>query len=216
MFARCPVAYESGSCGYRTPNGLRTPVRIEPLQDLANAPRSYGDRSICGAVVEVQRVAVAADGLAAGEGDVVDVALRFVDRFRAEDPFVSAQEELGGLFEVEEGHAQSIEAAGGVGADAVVDHEPSALGLDQGWRQADFVGVPPAAAPGLEHHLVAAPAAQVGGVGDPDVCAGIGDGTMHEGEHAVDAARQQRGVFVVRLHHQAEPLEGDEIFGERE
>src|SRR5688572_31317462 len=38
-----------------------------------------------------------------------------------------------------------------------------------------------------------------GRIRDPDVRARIGDGTVHEREHAVDAPRQQRRVLVVRL-----------------
>jgi hypothetical protein len=44
----------------------------------------------------------------------------------------------------------------------------------------------------------------------------IGDRTVHEREHAVDAPRQQRRILVVRPHHQPAPFEADEIVGQRE
>jgi hypothetical protein len=70
--------------------------------------------------------------------------------------------------------------------------------------------------PRLQDETMAAPVAQIGGVRDPDVRAGVGHGPVQQGEAAVHAARQQRGILVIGLHHQPAALEGPEVLGERE
>ena len=85
-----------------------------------------------------------------------------------------------------------------------------------GGDKADLVGVPPRAFAREQDRLVAAPVAQIGRIRDPDVRAGVGDRPMDEREVAVDAARQERRVFVVGLHDEAVALERAKVVGERE
>ena len=85
-----------------------------------------------------------------------------------------------------------------------------------GGRQSDAIGVPPGAAPRRQHELVSTPVAKVRRKGDPDVRARVRHRAMQQGEAAVDAPGQQRGVLVVGLHDQAEALEAAEVLGERQ
>src|ERR1700730_5918519 len=60
-------------------------VGFEPGQHLVDAAGGEAHAGVCTAVVEVDRVAVWADGVAAGEDDVVDVSEALVGLFGPED-----------------------------------------------------------------------------------------------------------------------------------
>src|SRR5579871_1932177 len=104
---------------------------MEPIEQDANAAGGEGDAAVGGAVVHRDRIAVVADGLAAGEDDVVDVALALVLFFGREDPLIAAQQTALGALQVEERESQPVNRAGGGDAYAVVDHQPALWRLDQ-------------------------------------------------------------------------------------
>ena len=78
---------------------------LQPVENLADAARRQRDACLRGAVVEIQRFAIIRNGVAAGKGDVRDVAVSFVRRFRSEDPFVPAHQQLHRLLEIEQRRA---------------------------------------------------------------------------------------------------------------
>src|SRR5687767_4976426 len=65
----------------------RRAVLVEPAQQRLDAPGGERDAGIRGAVIEVDRVAVGIDGVAARKGDIADVAVFFVLFLGTEDPF---------------------------------------------------------------------------------------------------------------------------------
>src|SRR5687768_11617700 len=89
------------SCSSVTEQG-GTAIAIEPVQELANAAGCQGDAGIRRPVVEVDRVLVGANRVAAGEGDVGDVAFALVAGLGSEDPRIPAQQAVIRSLEVEE------------------------------------------------------------------------------------------------------------------
>src|ERR1043165_3550780 len=75
-------------------------VAIEPPEDLADAARRHRHAGVRRTVIEVQRIAVRSHGGATGKRDIPDVSMPLVRRFRSEDPFVPAQEQTLGMFEI--------------------------------------------------------------------------------------------------------------------
>ena len=69
---------------------------------------------------------------------------------------------------------------------------------------------------GFQHQLVAAPVAQVGRIGHPDVGPGRADRAMDQSPIPVDPMRQQGRVLVLRRHDHAVALEAAEILRERQ
>ena len=61
-----------------------------------------------------------------------------------------------------------------------------------------------------------APRTEVGRKRHPDMCAGRSHRPVHEGEVAIHATRQERGILVIRLHGEPQPLERDEVLGQGE
>src|SRR5579862_6785442 len=106
-----PKHGRSSALGERVEPGgaTSTGVFAEPRQHPADAPFGEGEAGVGRAVVEPQRVAVGAEGVAAREGDVRDVALALVDGRRAEDPRVAAGEARLRLVEREERRAEPVE-----------------------------------------------------------------------------------------------------------
>ena len=62
---------------------------LQPLQHATDTALSEGDRSVRGAIVQVERVAILPDRVAAGEDDVVHVTRALVVRFRRQHELVA-------------------------------------------------------------------------------------------------------------------------------
>src|SRR6185436_19270988 len=101
------------------------PMLVEPVQQLANAARGERNAGIGRAVVQIDRVAVGTQRVAAREGDVPDVPLALVRRFGTEDPCVAAQETVLRTVERQQGDAETIKTAGRRVPDAVIEHQPA-------------------------------------------------------------------------------------------
>src|SRR5439155_14928888 len=65
------------------------PVLVEPGEQLPHAAERERNASVCRAVIEVDRVAVSAESVAARERDVADVPLPLVRGLGTEDPRVA-------------------------------------------------------------------------------------------------------------------------------
>jgi len=120
-------------------------VLIEPLQELTNTSRRECYAGVRCAVVEIDRVTVGVDGVAAGEDDVGHVSLALVGCLGAENPRIAPKEAVVGLVEREKGDAETVERPRRRVPNAVIKHQPPSMGLNQRRREPDFVRVPPRA-----------------------------------------------------------------------
>lgn len=110
---------------------------IEPTEKLADASGRHGDARVSRTVIEVDGIAICAQGVAAGEGDVPDIALTFVRRLGSKDPRVTTQQAVLGGVQIKQCHTEAIETAGGRSSDPVIQHQPPSRGLDEWRRQTD-------------------------------------------------------------------------------
>src|SRR6266403_446506 len=104
---------------------FRVAVGIEPAQKRADAAMRQCDTRISGTVVEIDRVPVCCDGVAAGEYDILDVSVTFVIRFRGEHPRISAGQALFRLLKVEQRQAQPVYGTRWSPSHPVIDHQPA-------------------------------------------------------------------------------------------
>src|SRR5882724_12560247 len=155
------------------------PVLIQPAEQLLDASRGQGDAGVCRAVVEHHRVTVRPDRVSTGKGDVADVALALISRLRPEDPHVAAKQTVIGPGEIQEREPQPIQAPGRGVPDAMIDHQPTARGLDQRWRKPNLVRIPPRPPPRLQHELVTAPVPEVRRIRNPDMGARVVHRPVH-------------------------------------
>ena len=100
-------------------------ICIQPREETTHACRGQSDAGIGRSVIEVDGVAIRADGLTAREHDVVHISDALVGGFGTEDPFVSAFEADLGLVDVKEREAEAIDASRGGNPHTVVDHQPA-------------------------------------------------------------------------------------------
>ncbi len=151
-----------------------------------------------------------------GNTTSVHVSNALVGGFRTEDPRVPALQADCRFLQIEERQTETINASRSRLPHTVIDHEPAFRRFD-GWRtQANFVRVPPTAAPRFENDFVTAPMAQVGRIGDPHMSAKSGHWPMDESPASANPMRQQRRVLILRRHDYAESIKAPEIFGERQ
>ena len=189
---------------------------VQPIQQRTHAGPSQRDRAVGSSVVDIECVAIGVHRVSAREDDVVDVAVAFVVGFRAKDPRISSQQAFFRILKIEERHTQPVQTARRRVPDSVVEHEPSPRSLDRRRRQPNFVGVPPGALARFQHEPVPPPVAQVGRIGNPDVCSEVRHGPMNQGPESIDSPGQKRCIFIVRRHDDAVALEAVKVFGERQ
>src|SRR5205807_7825876 len=124
---------------------VRVPVLVEPMQQRADAARREGDARICGAVVEIDRVAVGVERVAAGERDVAHVPLALVQSLGTEDPRIATRETAFRVLQCEQRNAEAVKTPSGRLPHAVVEHQPPTRCFDQRRGEPDLVRVPPTA-----------------------------------------------------------------------
>src|SRR3954452_9829465 len=134
---------------------------VEPTEKLADASGGHGDAGVSRTVIKVDGIAICAQRVAAGEGDVPDIALAFVRRLGSKNPRVTTQQAVLGGVQIKQRHTEAIETAGGRSSDAVLQYQPPPRGLDERRRQTNAVRIPPGTSTCGQHKLVAAPVAQV-------------------------------------------------------
>jgi len=75
---------------------------MQPIQERANAAGCEGHAGVGTSIIEVDTIAIRADGLAAREDYVTDVAYHLVHGLRPEDPLVAPQQAMLRPFEIEQ------------------------------------------------------------------------------------------------------------------
>ena len=76
-------------------------VPVEPPEELADFPRRQADAGVRGTVIQVDRVTVVAERVAAWERDVPNIAFAFVGRLGTENPGIAAQQAVLRRFQIE-------------------------------------------------------------------------------------------------------------------
>lgn len=109
---------------------IRSAVALKPVQQSADAGSRDRDTGVGGAVVEVHRVAIRRDGVAARENNVCHVPLTFVHFRRPENPCVTSQQAPLWRVEVKQGQTEAVQAARCRLAHAVVNDQPSPIGFN--------------------------------------------------------------------------------------
>src|SRR5829696_1804280 len=148
-------------------------------------------------------------------GNVPDELISFS---RAKYPLCATSPHLRWILEVQQRETYSVERAGDRYPNPVVHDQPAFRCLERRRANADPRRVPPAARPCGEHGLRSRPAAQVRRSREPDVSS-MGKGRhrpMEEDELAIDLARQQSSVLVLRRPDEPQPLDAAEVLGGRQ
>jgi hypothetical protein len=89
----------------------QTPVSVQPGEKTADAAPGKRNAGVGSAIIKIDGVPVRADGLSAGENDVIDVSDTFIGGFRSEYPGISALQANLWLLQIEEREAKAINAA---------------------------------------------------------------------------------------------------------
>src|SRR4029453_17484027 len=122
-------------------------VGIAPTQKGANAAGSQSNAGIRGAVIEIDRISVCRDSIAAWEYDILDVSVSLVVSLRRKHPRISAHQTFFRPLEIEERQTQPVDGTRRRPSDAVINHQPASGGFNR-WRgHAILVCFPPAPPP---------------------------------------------------------------------
>ena len=83
---------------------------FQPFQHGAHAASGEGNAGIRRAVIQMERVAIGRERVAARKDDVTHIAVLFVRLFRTEDPFVAAFETVLRRVQIKQRQSQAIDA----------------------------------------------------------------------------------------------------------
>ncbi len=89
----------------------------------------------------------------------------------------------------------------------MIDQQPAAVGENGRRPGADLHGIPGGSAAFLEHAVRLAPADQVPRIGRPDVLISAGVGPVQDSVFAVEPAREEHAVLVVRRPQKRNPFD---------
>src|SRR5271170_6977644 len=189
----------------------RAGIFIQPGEKSANAAGGQRHAGVGRSVVKANRIPIRVNRLSAWENHAADISAAFIGSFGTEYPGVASLPAYLRLLEIEECHSETIDTARRGLTNAMIEDKPAFRSLNWWRTEADLVGVPPSAAPRFEHNSMAAPMAQVWGIRDPHVRAEGRHWTVNHGPKSPDSPRQQRGIFVFRLHDDAIAFECLEV-----
>src|SRR5450432_560291 len=106
-------------------------------------------------------VAIGADRIPAGKGDIANVSGFLIRSFGTKNPRVTSRKTDVRLVQIKQCHPKSIEASGGSLTYTMIKHQPTLWGLDERRRQPHFVGIPPRSSPRLKNQFMVAPVVEI-------------------------------------------------------
>ena len=204
----------------RKKSSLRHIVFLGVFNQLVYGSECQTGHGVCTAVVDGNSAGIGIGERRAGESNVGNVAVLLVRYFGAQDVELGAVFHLPRLVDVQDRCAHTVYVTVAGGDYAVVDQQPTFIGLDGAGACAGLGALPCGYVKGCgtEYVSVLAPEGEVGRLGYVDVTEGGVAGVTGTGEHHVlvaDLAGEEHAVTVIGQECVFQLMEGLEIEGIR-